>query len=111
MSLKTEKTCSAELAVVITLPIFIQMSLNIHCYDVNLSVEIKSKLKRVGQRHSFPSDYRMLLSDSILFFISSVMESKARSANSHAFSTKPQQEKGEKYRLIQIFTFLLSKYF
>ncbi len=67
MSLKTEKTCSAELAVVITLPIFIQMSLKIHCYDVNLSVEIKSKLKRVGQRHSFPSDYQMLLSDSILF--------------------------------------------
>lgn len=73
---------------VITLPIFIQMSLNIHCYDVNLSVEIKSKLKRVGQRHSFPTDYQMLLSVSILFFTSSVMDSKARAASSHAFSTK-----------------------
>lgn len=35
------------MAAVVTLPLFIQMSPNIHCFDVNLSVEIKSKLKRV----------------------------------------------------------------
>ncbi len=69
MSLKTEKTCSAELAVVITLPIFIQMSLKMHCYDVNLSVENKSKLKELVKDINFQLNTKCYF-QTVFYFLS-----------------------------------------